>query len=181
MDDCQEAIRSSLALEARVVQAADLLRHALRSGRKLLACGNGGSAADASHLVAEVLIRFRDERRPYPAVSLNADGAVLTAGGNDYGYENVFARQIEGLGQAGDVLVAFSTSGNSPNVVSALKTARRIGVRTIAMLGRGGGQCAGLADVELCVTSSVTARIQEVHHFLLHALCEMIEVDLKNT
>ncbi len=179
--DCRDALSSALALEQFVVDAAQTIREALLGGKTLFTCGNGGSAADASHLAAEVLIRFRGERRPYPAISLNADGAVLTAGGNDYGYEHVFARQLRGLGRAGDVLVAFSTSGKSPNVRLALQTAHEMGLRTVAFLGRDGGDCGALAQIPIVVRHDNTARIQEVHHFLLHAICEMIEPDLTNT
>ncbi len=175
VEECRDALAGALALETHIVEAANTIREALLAGKTLFACGNGGSAADASHLVAEVLIRFRDERRPYPAISLNSDGAVLTAGGNDYGYENIFARQLRGLGQPGDMLVVFSTSGKSPNVRLALETAREMDLRTVAFLGRDGGECAALAEIPIVVHHNNTARIQEVHHFLLHAICEMIE------
>jgi D-sedoheptulose 7-phosphate isomerase len=180
VEACKQALSDAISLETEVTAAAGLLSKTLVSGGKLLACGNGGSAADASHLIAEILIRFRDERRPFPAISLNADGAVLTAGGNDYGYDEIFARQIRGLGRPGDALIVFTSSGKSPNIVRALGAAREVGMKSIALLGRDGGACAGKADVEIIVRNDVTARIQEVHHFLLHALCEMIEVDLKS-
>ena len=140
-----------------------------------MACGNGGSAADASHLTTEFVCRFNKDRRPYPAISLTTHGGDLTAIGNDYSFEDLFARQVQAFGCPGDVLAAFTTSGDSENVRRALVVAKDQKMKSIAFLGRNGGKCAGLADVELIVTSNVTARIQEGHKFLLHTICEIVE------
>jgi D-sedoheptulose 7-phosphate isomerase len=149
----------------------------LRGGGKILWCGNGGSAADAQHLAAELMGRFRRERRALPSVALTTDTSVLTAVANDYGYETVFSRQVEALGNAGDVLVGISTSGNSANVIAALKTARAQGMATVAFTGAGGGKMAGHADHLFAVESRDTARIQEAHIFAGHMLCDWIELD----
>ena len=167
-----------LPLEPAVNRAAELLADALLSGHKLLACGNGGSAADASHLTTEFVVRFQADRRPYPAISFTANGGDLTACGNDYSFDEVFARQVRAYGQRGDILFAFTTSGNSENVLRALATAKGAGITTVAFLGRAGGRTAGVADVELIVPDNVTARIQEAHKLLLHTICEMVEVRL---
>lgn len=165
-------------LQPAVDRAAELLADALLSGHKLLACGNGGSAADASHMTTEFVVRFQADRRPYPAISFTANGGDLTACGNDYSFDEVFARQVRAYGQRGDILFAFTTSGNSENVLRAIATAKREGIATVAFLGRTGGRTAGAADVELIVTDQVTARIQEAHKLLLHTICEMVEVRL---
>ena len=167
-----EQIRS---LEAALLQASELVRACLLGGHKLLVCGNGGSAADGADFATEYTCRFIRDRKAYPAINLAACGSLLTAVGNDYGYEQSFSRQVEAFGKAGDVLVAISTSGNSPNVLLALERAREMGVRTVALLGKDGGKAKGLADVELIVSSLVTARIQEGHKFLLHSICEQVE------
>ncbi len=165
-------------LESSIEAAAEMIAAALLSGHKLLACGNGGSAADASHLTTEFVARFDRERRAYPAISLTAHGGDLTAIGNDYSFADLFARQVQAYGRPGDVLVVFTTTGNSENVVRALVAAKDLSVKTIAFLGRDGGKCAGLADVELLVGGKVTARIQEGHKFLLHTICELVEEQL---
>ena len=176
--DAQRMLVSLPPLQPMVVRAADLLAQALLNGHKLLACGNGGSAADASHLTTEFVVRFQADRRPYPAISFTANGGDLTACGNDYSFDEIFARQVRAYGQRGDILFAFTTSGNSENVLRALQTAKREGVVTVAFLGRDGGRTAGVADVELIVPHGVTARIQEAHKFLLHTICELVEVRL---
>lgn len=160
-----------------VETAGDSIRAALRSGRKLLTAGNGGSAADALHLAEELVGRFDKERVSMPAICLCADPTLLTCIGNDYGYDRLFSRQIEGLGETGDVLVVFTTSGNSMNLVNALETARRKGLLTIAVLGKSGGVAKGKADYEIIVPSQVTARIQEVHTFVLHSWLSQLEAD----
>ncbi len=170
-----ETIGSLAALEPQVDLASQQILTALRAGNRLLICGNGGSAADASHLAAEFVIRFSRERRSLPAIALMADGAVLTAAGNDYGFDEVFARQIEGLAQPGDWVIVFSTSGNSQNIVRALEVARARHLKSLAFLGKGGGKCHRLATIEFLVASHVTAHIQEAHQFLMHALCELID------
>ena len=175
LDDSAAAIRSLAGLEEQVVAAADLLAGVLKAGGKILACGNGGSAADASHLVTEFVVRFVEDRRPWPAIALTESGSTLTAAGNDYGFDEVFSRQVRGLGSKGDVLVAFTTSGNSANVLRALDAAAEAGLPTIAMLGRDGGAAKGKATIELIVPSDSTARIQEGHGVLIHALLELVE------
>jgi D-sedoheptulose 7-phosphate isomerase len=169
------AIGGLAAHAAEFEAACDLMAGALKSGRKIFACGNGGSASDSGHFTTELLCRFVGDRPALPAISLAQDGGFLTATGNDYGFEHVFSRQVHGLGCEGDVLVAFSTSGKSPNVVNALEAAREKGMKSIALLGRGGGSCRGLADVEIVVEATETARIQEAHKVLLHAMCAGIE------
>ena len=178
VSDAQAMLQSLLPMEPQVVRAAELLADALLSGRKLLACGNGGSAADASHLTTEFVVRYQQDRRPYPAISFTANGGDLTACGNDYGFDEVFARQVRAYGQKGDILFAFTTSGNSENVLRAVETARREGIHTVTFLGRDGGRTAGKADVEFLVPHGVTARIQEAHTLLLHTVCELVEVRL---
>ena len=150
----------------------------LRAGGKLLAMGNGGSAADAQHLVAELVGRFRAERRPLPALALTTDPSIVTAVANDYGFEELFARQVRAHVRPGDVVLGLSTSGNSENVRRGLAAARQGGARTIALLGGSGGLLRGQADVELLVPSEDTARIQEAHITLLHVLCELIDREL---
>ncbi len=178
LSDATATLQQLAGLESQMISAADLISDALISGEKLMACGNGGSAADASHLTTEFVCRFNQDRRPYPAISLATHGGDLTAIGNDYDFNEIFARQIQAFGKPGDVLTAFTTSGKSENIRRALVAAKNLKVKTIAFLGRDGGKCAGLADVELIVTSDVTARIQEGHKFLLHTICEMIEEKL---
>ncbi|MGD0016201.1 MAG: SIS domain-containing protein [Verrucomicrobiia bacterium] len=149
----------------------------LRSGGKLLTCGNGGSAADASHLAEELVGRYNRNRRSLPAVCLNADAAALTCIANDFGYDEVFARQIEGLAASNDLLVCFTTSGNSPNILRAFVAAKKRGIKSVALLGKDGGKAKGKADLELIVPSRDTARVQEAHTFLLHALLEVVECE----
>lgn len=179
IDQAVEVFQRLSGLAPQVEAAADAIAGALNAGNKLLACGNGGSAADASHLTTEFVCRFNQDRRPYPAISLGTHGGDLTAIGNDYCFEDVFARQVRAFGRPGDVLAIFTTSGNSENVRRALIAAKEGKVKTIAFLGRNGGKCAGLADIELLVRNDVTARIQEGHKFLLHTICEMIETKLQ--
>ena len=161
-----------------IAAAGRLLVTCLRDGGKVLLCGNGGSAAEAQHLAAELVGRFSGPRRALPALALTTDAAVVTALANDFGYEHVFARQIEAHGQPGDVLVAISTSGQSANTVRALEVARARGLRTIALLGRDGGAMRKLADLALLVGEQDTARIQEAHVFIVHALCAVVEAAL---
>lgn len=172
------SLRSLSALEEPLNQAAQLVLRCLTSGKKLMFCGNGGSASDATHLATEFLCRFREERRPYPALSLTANGEYLTAVCNDYHADEIFARQVWGLAEKGDVLIVITTSGKSKNVVRALEEAKRKGVESIAFLGRDGGFTKGLATIDLIVPGSVTARIQEAQKVLYHALCEIVEEKL---
>jgi D-sedoheptulose 7-phosphate isomerase len=159
----------------RIVSAADAISGALASGRKVLAFGNGGSASDAEHLVAELVGRFEGERRALAGIALTADSSVMTAIGNDYGYERVFTRQIEGLGQPGDVAFGISTSGRSANVEAALALAKSRGLITIAMTGRDGGKMGADADIHLNVAEQSTPRVQEVHRTIMHAVCTLID------
>jgi D-sedoheptulose 7-phosphate isomerase len=145
------------------------------AGKKVLWCGNGGSAADSQHLAAELMGRFRRERCAFPSIALTTDTSILTAVGNDYGYEKVFQRQVEALCSRGDVLVGISTSGSSKNVCAALQTARQIGAFTVAFTGQGGGEMADIADVALRVPSKDTARIQEAHILCGHMICDWVE------
>lgn len=173
--DSVRAIEAVGTLETECLNAATLIADRLKYGNKVMACGNGGSAADSSHFTTELLCRFEGDRKALAAISLTADPSFLTAAANDYDFTRVFARQIEGLGKPGDVLVAFSTSGNSANVIAALHAARERGIHTIAMLGRNGGEARGLAEIEIIVPDPVTARIQEGHKLILHLLCGLIE------
>ncbi len=156
-------------------KAAELIYESVTNGGKLLCCGNGGSACDAAHFVAEITGRYVLDRPGFPAVDLTANASLFTALINDFPPEQVFARQVQALGAPGDVLAAFSTSGNSANVRLALEVAGAKRIQSIAFLGRDGGKCKGLATVELIVPSQTTARIQEVHELLLHTLCEAID------
>lgn len=150
----------------------------LRSGGKILTCGNGGSAADAMHLAEELVGHFRNHRPSLPAVSLVADGTLLTCIGNDYGFDQVFSRQVEGLANVNDLLVCFSSSGNSPNILKALAAAKDKGVKSVALLGKGGGQARDKADLEIIVANSDSGRVQEAHTLILHALLEVIEREI---
>lgn len=152
-------------------------KHAIENGNKVLFCGNGGSAADSQHLAAELIGRFKKERRSLASIALTTDTSILTAIANDYSYDDIFARQVEGLGRSGDVLIGISTSGNSKNVVKAIEMARSIGMHTIGFTGEGGGKMAELCDLTLTIPSKVTARIQEMHILAGHIICEIIEED----
>ena len=158
-----------------IVAAAAAIAAALRGGGKLLVFGNGGSAADAQHVAAELIGRFQHERAALAAIALTTDTSVLTSLANDYAFERVFVRQIEALGKAGDAALAISTSGGSANVVAALAVARRLGLRTIALTGRDGGEAGRAAEIHINVPSPSTARVQEVHRTLLHVICELVE------
>ncbi len=170
--------RSLSALEEPVQRAAKLIEECLATGHKLLVCGNGGSAADAADFSTEFTCRFMRDRRPYPALNLAQGGSLTSAIGNDYGFEEIFARQVTAFGERGDLLVAITTSGNSRNVTRALEEGRARGLTSIALLGRDGGVTKGMADVDLIVAGDSTARIQEAHKFLLHVLCETVEARL---
>lgn len=178
LEDSLAAISGLRALRPLALQAAEMMTRALRDGNKILTCGNGGSAAESAHLATELLCRLEKDRRSLPAVNLAADAAFLTATANDYTFDEVFARQVTGLGKPGDVLVAFTTSGNSKNVLRALEAAKEAGVRSVALLGRDGGKAAALADVALIVPARATMHIQEGHQVLLHILCAEIEAAL---
>ncbi len=162
-----------------ITHAADAIGQSLRAGGKVLAFGNGGSASDAQHLVAELVGRFEGERRALAAIGLSADSNVVTAISNDYGYDRVFARQIEGLGRPGDVAFGISTSGRSPNVIAAMTAAKAGGLITVALTGRDGGPLGNSADIHLHVAEEATPRVQEVHRTILHAMCSLIDRDLQ--
>ena len=178
IDGSTRTLESLKKLEPEFGKAADLVAECLRMGNKLLVCGNGGSAADAAHFATELVVRFAKDRRAYPAICLSGDGGLLTAAGNDYGFDEVYARQVAAFGVPGDVLICLTTSGNSKNVKRALEEAKMRKLKTITFLGRDGGSTIGIADVDLLVRSDSTARIQEAHQLLLHVLCETIETCL---
>ena len=182
MISVRESIRDAIAsiellyeLEAQIRSAAEIIEQALLRGNKVLTCGNGGSAADSSHLATEIACRFVGDRRPFPAISLSSDGGLLTATANDYAFAEVFSRQVIAFGASGDVLIALSTSGQSQNVVRALEQAKALDLTSVAILGRDGGRCRGIASIELVVPHTATARIQEAHKVIIHLLCELIE------
>ena len=180
-DSAKLKLAAAQPLAAPIARAVELMCAALRAGGKILACGNGGSAADAQHFAAELVNRFERERPPLAALALTTDTSNLTAIANDYGYEQVFEKQLRALGRKGDVLLAISTSGNSPSVLAAMRAARELGVRSVALTGRGGGKMAGLlgpGDVHVCVPHDRTMRIQEVHLLALHCLCDGIDFQL---
>jgi D-sedoheptulose 7-phosphate isomerase len=175
------ALRALDALEGPLNRAAEMVVRCLTSGHKLLLCGNGGSASDATHLATEFLCRYCDDRRPYPAISLTPNGEFMTAVCNDYQADEIFARQVWGLGQPGDLLIALTTSGKSRNVLRALEEAKRKKLESICFLGRDGGFTRGVATLDLVVPGSSTARIQEAHKLLFHVLCELVEPQLPRT
>jgi len=177
-DSAQLKLASVDALAPAVARAADLLATCLLSDGKILACGNGGSAADAQHFAAELVNRFERERAPLAGLALTTDSSTLTSIANDYSYEQVFEKQLRALGRKGDVLLAISTSGNSASVVAALRAARELGMRSVALTGNGGGRMAAeltANDVHICVPHKRTMRIQEVHLLALHCLCDGID------
>jgi len=178
IEDSVTTLRALAAFEEPLDRAAQMVLRCLTSGHKLLVCGNGGSASDATHLATEFLCRFAGDRRPYPAISLTANGELMTAICNDYTFDEVFARQVHGLGEKGDVLVAFTTSGKSKNVLRALEEAGRRGLESICFLGRDGGYTKGVATLDLLVPGAATTRIQEGQKLLFHVLCEMVEEKL---
>jgi len=158
--------------------SAKVFAEALKNGNTIFWCGNGGSAAESSHLAVELIGRFKNNRRPLPSVSLNADTSALTCIANDFGYDEIFARQLEGLGKKGDVLIVLSSSGKSENILRALRKAREMSVTSIALLGKGGGEAVALSDFAIVIESDETARIQEMHLLLGHTLCEFAEIAL---
>jgi D-sedoheptulose 7-phosphate isomerase len=162
-------------LRPHLMAASEACADAIRNGNKLLFCGNGGSAADAQHLAAELIGRLVRDRRALAGIALSTDTSALTCIANDFGYDEVFARQIEGLGRNGDVLIAISTSGNSPNVIRAVEVAKPMGITTVGLLGRNGGHMGNMVDLPIIVASHETARIQEAHIFLGHVMCVFIE------
>lgn len=177
IDDSVTTLRGLTNLAEPLAQAARIIRECLSAGGTLLVCGNGGSAADASHFATEFVVRFISDRPAFPAICLTSDGGLLSAAGNDYGFDEIFARQIAAFGKKDDALICLTTSGNSRNIERALEEATKRRLHTIALLGRDGGCCKNKAEVELLVPNESTARIQEAHQLLLHVLCETIETD----
>ncbi|MDB5839135.1 MAG: Phosphoheptose isomerase [Herminiimonas sp.] len=174
-------IQAAAQLAPVIAQAVELMFTALSNGNKILACGNGGSAADCQHFAAELVGRFERERLPLPGIALTTDTSIMTAVGNDYSFKDIFSKQVQAFGQAGDVLLALSTSGNSANVVAAIEAALERDMRIVALTGKGGGAIARQlteADVHICVPHDRTARIQEVHLLAIHCLCDGIDVAL---
>jgi len=178
IDEAIVTFRGLTALERPLNRAAKMVSDCLVSGHKLLVCGNGGSASDATHFATEFLCRFCADRRPYPAISLTANGEFMTAVCNDYHADEIFARQVWGLGEKNDVLIAFTTSGKSKNVLRALEEAKRRKIKSICFLGRDGGFTKGAATIDLLVRGNSTVRIQEAQKLLYHVLCEMVEEKL---
>lgn len=170
-----KAVADDSALHATLLKAAETTVSALKAGRKLLVAGNGGSAADAQHVVAEFVCRLSADRPAMRAIALTTNSSILTAVSNDYGFERIFARQIEALGEAGDVFMAISTSGDSPNVLQALETAKSMGVTTVGLSGKTGGKMSGMCDICVCVPSDVTMYIQQAHLALEHIFCSIVE------
>ncbi len=174
----EETLKGNIEIISRI---AETMIQALKKGNKLIFFGNGGSAADSQHIAAEFIGRFQRERKSLPAIALTTDTSILTALSNDYGFDIVFARQLEGLGRAGDVAIGFSTSGNSKNVIEGIKKAKELGLKTVSLTGCKGGKLASLCDLSLIVASDNTARIQESHICFSHILCELIEDNLYKT
>ena len=177
-DEHERVVSESRALVPKVREMAEIVRRCLGSGGKLLVCGNGGSAADAQHFAAEFIGRFVKERAALPAIALTTDTSALTALANDYAFEIVFARQIHALARPGDVVIALSTSGRSPNVVAAARAGRERGCKVVALTGAGGGPLGEAADLLVAVPSKDTARVQEVHELCLHAVVQEVEKSL---
>lgn len=177
-DEHLEVMANMGALENQIAEAGALCAEALTKNNRIYLCGNGGSAADAQHIAAELIGRFVSDRRALPAVALTTDSSAITAIGNDYGFDDVFSRQVAGLCRDGDVLIAISTSGNSLNVLNAVHCARDCGTRVVGLSGKSGGELRNWCDVSLVVPSEVTARIQEMHILIGHLLCELVESHL---
>ena len=176
--DLQNAILRDAEMLAALRESVGIVTECLRRGNKLLIAGNGGSAADAQHFSAELVGRFKLERKAYSALALTVDASILTAWSNDYSYDTVFSRQVEALGKEGDVFIGITTSGNSRNLIEAAKKAKGMGLHCIGLLGKGGGVLKGLCDKALIVPSDNLPRIQEVHEMLFHIICEEVERDL---
>jgi D-sedoheptulose 7-phosphate isomerase len=173
--DTLTKVLNDSSVHQSLLQAAETTAEAMQNGHKLLVCGNGGSAADTQHVVAEFVVRLTVDRPALRAIALTTDSSIFTAIGNDYGFDHIFSRQVEALGQPGDVLLAISTSGNSPNCLRALERARALGLSTIAFTGNGGGRMAPLADINVIVPATVTMNIQESQLALEHIFCMLVE------
>ncbi len=183
VEEIQQTFAESIAVKQKslerltdtIADIAEVIVESLSNGGKLLLCGNGGSAADAQHIAAEFICRFVRNRQALPAIALTTDTSIITAAGNDFSFDEVFSRQVDALGAPGDVLLAISTSGNSPNVIKAVESAKRNRVTVIGFTGESGGKLRDMCDICLCVPSTVTARIQEVHITAAHAICSIAE------
>src|SRR5947207_5049054 len=178
IEAAKETLQSLLNLDSQVAKRSDLIEKCLRAGNKLLVCGNGGSAADASHFATEFVVRFMKDRPAYPAICLAGDGGLLTAAGNDYGFDEIFARQVAAFGLAGDLLICLTTSGKSRNVDRALQEAKARQLKTIVFLGRDGGSTLGLADVDILLRSNTTHRMPDEHQIIIDFLCQLVEARL---
>ena len=168
----------ALKLAPQIEKAAKMVEAALKKGNKVILAGNGGSSSQASHIAAEFTGKYKLERKSLPGISLSADMSAITSIANDYGYEHVFSRQLEGLGNKGDVFIGLSTSGNSENIINALSTAKKNGIKTVSLIGKGGGKMKGIADIDIIIPSANTPRIQECHLMILHIICEIVEENM---
>jgi D-sedoheptulose 7-phosphate isomerase len=175
LEETTRTLKALADIRPAIDQASKLILETLKSGGKLLVAGNGGSAAEAAHFATELTGRYAKNRKALPAMALSADGSLLTCIGNDYGFDQVFSRQIEGLAKPGDLVVVLTSSGNSANIIAALNTAKNQGIKSLAFLGRGGGKAKGLATCELIIPGQSGAAAQEAHLFLIHHFCELID------
>ncbi len=178
VEELKEVLEASRKLNTAVERAAEIIVSSLRDGGKVMVCGNGGSAADAQHMAAELVNRFLKDRAPMAAIALTTDSSILTSVANDYSFDFVFSKQVEAIGEKRDVLVGISTSGNSRNVIRAFESAKKMGIVCIALLGKDGGSLEPISDLALIVPSFSTPRIQEVHQLIIHAICQMVEYEL---
>ncbi len=174
----REALKAVEENRNNIVLLSRLLRNTLKENNKIIICGNGGSAADAQHFAAELVGRFNKNRRPLPAIALTTDTSIITAVANDFGFKEIFKKQIEAWGKKGDILIAISTSGNSENVIEAVKTAKQKGIKTVGLVGKNGGKIKKIVDLPIVIQSKSTARIQEMHILILHTVAEIIENSL---
>jgi len=163
---------------SNIEKVIDLIKVCFKNKGKILIAGNGGSAADAQHFAAEIVCKFKKERAGYPAIALAVNSSIITAWGNDYNFDSIYSRQVEAFGQAGDIFIGISTSGNSKNIVDAVNKAKQLGIKTICLLGNGGGKLVNLADLSIVIPSTNTPRIQEMHILLIHIICEEVEKNL---
>lgn len=175
---CREVLLDRRLVDP-IEKAIDILISTLKDGNKILVAGNGGSAADSQHFVGELVGRFLMERRALPAVALSTNTSILTSIGNDYSFDKIFSRQIEAIGKKGDALIAISTSGNAPNLVNAVNTAKELSIKTVGLLGKDGGKLGKLVDIPIIVPLTSTPRIQEIHIIIIHSICQIIEEALK--
>ncbi|MDP2750159.1 MAG: D-sedoheptulose 7-phosphate isomerase [Nanoarchaeota archaeon] len=178
-EDSIKAKKDALSQKENILNSVEMIVACIKTGNKVLICGNGGSAADAQHIAAELVGRFIMERKGYPAIALTTDTSILTAWGNDYNFDTVFSRQVEALGKENDVLIAITTSGSSKNIIEAIKKAKSQKMKIIGLLGKDGGQAKSLCDIPIIIPSKITARIQEGHMLIYHIMCELIEKELK--